>query len=52
MRKALSVPLLVSDPASWLWAVLFGELAVSALLLLEGAVAPIAARALQLFRRF
>ena len=38
MRKALSFPLTVSDPASWLWAVLFGELAVSAVLPFETAL--------------
>ncbi len=52
MRKALSLPRVVSGPSGILWAVLCGEVGMSLLLLADGRVAPVAIRALQLFLRF
>jgi hypothetical protein len=52
MRKALSLPLAIPDPAGLLWALLFGELAAAFWLAAGGHVAPVATRALQLFLRF
>lgn len=52
MRKALSLPLLHTEPAGFLWVLLFGELGATLLLFADGRIAPVAARALQLFLRF
>ncbi len=52
MRKALSLPRPVSEPSGLLWAILWGELGMSLLLLADGRLAPVALRALQLFLRF
>jgi hypothetical protein len=52
MRKALSLPLALPDPAGLLWALLFGEIGAAFLLAAGGQIAPAATRALQLFLRF
>ncbi|MCA1582779.1 MAG: hypothetical protein LC796_15590 [Acidobacteria bacterium] len=52
MRKALSLPRLVSEPSGLLWAILWGEVGMSLLLVAGGGIAPVALRALQLFLRF
>jgi hypothetical protein len=52
MRKALSLPLALLDPAGLYWALLLGELGAAFWLAKGGHIAPVATRALQLFLRF
>ena len=52
MRKALSLPLALLDPAGLYWVLLLGELGAAFWLAAGGHIAPAATRALQLFLRF